>query len=101
MTTKKPVTVQNGTDEPMDMSKTEDNGVAAATEFNPSGAPDQIVPDVDPDHPAVDNDPRENTGADQNRIDFNDPTISGSKAVERNLKAQSGDKPAEAEKAKD
>lgn len=68
--------------------KTEDNGVAPATSVNPSGAPDQIVPDVDLDHPAVDNDPRANTTADQNRIDFNDPSISGQEAVERNLAAQ-------------
>ena len=68
--------------------KADDNGVAPATTVNPSGAPDQIVPDVDLDHPAVDNDPRANTTADQNRIDFNDPNISGQEAVERNLKAQ-------------
>jgi hypothetical protein len=39
-------------------------------------------------HPAVDNDPRANTTARQNRIDFNDPTIEGHEAVEQNLKAQ-------------
>jgi hypothetical protein len=68
--------------------KTPENGVAAATEIDPSGAPHQIVPDVDLDHPAVDADPRANTTAEQNRIDFNDPTIEGHEAVERNLKAQ-------------
>jgi len=40
------------------------------------------------DHPAVDNDPRAGTTVEQNRIDFNDPTLEGHEAVERNLKAQ-------------
>lgn len=62
--------------------------VAPATEFAPSGAAVQTVPDVDPSHPAVDDNPRENTTEEQNRIDFNDPTISGQEAVERNLKGQ-------------
>ncbi|WAJ29322.1 hypothetical protein [Antarcticirhabdus aurantiaca] len=65
-----------------------DNGAAPATEFDPSGAPDQVVADVDPSHPAVDNDPRAHTSADQNRIDMNDPTLPGAEAVERNLAAQ-------------
>lgn len=47
--------------------------IPAATTFSTSGAPVQIVPDVDPDHPAVDNNPRANTTADMNKIDFNDP----------------------------
>lgn len=54
-----------------------DNGVAAAETIDTSGAPQQIVPDVDLTHPAVDADPRANTTADQNRIDFNDPTKEG------------------------
>lgn len=62
-----------------------DNGVAPATEIDTAGAPQQIVPDVDMSHPAVDNDPRANTTADQNRIDFNDPTESGQETVERQL----------------
>jgi hypothetical protein len=70
-----------------DASKAGGSGVAAATKVDPSGAPVQVVPDVDLDHPAVDNDPRANTTAEQNRIDFNDPTISGREAVERNLAA--------------
>lgn len=65
--------------------------IAAAETFNPSGAPDQVVPDVDPSHPAVDNDPRAGTTANQNRIDFNDPTLSGAEAVERMLDGKSGD----------
>lgn len=60
--------------------------VAPATEFSTSGAPVQVVGDVDAKHPAVDANPRENTTVDQNRIDFNDPTISGSEAVAENLK---------------
>lgn len=63
----------------------------AATEFDTAGAPIQIVPDVDASHPAVDNDPRANTTVNQNKIDFNDPTISGAEATERNLQAQSRD----------
>lgn len=53
----------------------EESGVAVATEVNPA-------------HPAVANDPRANTTALQNRIDFNDPTISGAEAVERSLNDQ-------------
>jgi hypothetical protein len=62
--------------------------VAPATEFDPSGAPVQTVADVDPSHPAVDDNPRANTTEEQNRIDFNDPTISGQEAVEKSLKQQ-------------
>jgi hypothetical protein len=71
-------------------TKTEEKkaNVAPATEFAPSGAPIQTVSDVDPSHPAVDDNPRADTTEDQNRIDFNDPTLSGSEAVEKNLKEQ-------------
>tara|TARA_R110002072_G_scaffold38314_4_gene110907 strand:+ start:14981 stop:15199 length:219 start_codon:yes stop_codon:yes gene_type:complete len=62
--------------------------VEPATEIDTSGAPQQIVPDVDLDHPAVDNDPRAGTTADQNRIDFNDPSKDGAQAVAESLKAQ-------------
>lgn len=62
--------------------------IAPATTFSTSGAPVQIVPDVDPSHPAVDNDPRAGTTEHMNRIDFNDPTVSGTQAVEQNLKDQ-------------
>lgn len=62
--------------------------VTAATGFDPSGAPQQVVSDVDPAHPAVDDDPRAGTSVEQNKIDFNDPTISGSEAVKRNLDAK-------------
>ena len=67
------------------------NAVAPADTFEPSGAPDQVVPDVDPSHPAVDNDPRANTTAEKNRIDFNDPSLSGAEAVEKNLAEQAGE----------
>ena len=66
---------------------TKDNGVPAATGFDPSGAPQQTVPDVDLDHPAVDNNPRSNTTVDQNRIDFNDPTREGVDVVTERLAA--------------
>jgi len=64
--------------------------VAAANEFSPSGAPRQVT-DIDVDHPAVDANPREGTTTNQNKIDFNDPTLTGQEAVEKNLKAQSED----------
>ncbi|KKW93875.1 hypothetical protein [Sphingobium chungbukense] len=62
--------------------------VSPATEIDASGAPQQIVPDVDLEHPAVDNDPRAGTTVEQNKIDFNDPTLSGREAVEKNLAEQ-------------
>lgn len=67
------------------MAETEQNGAKPATESTPSGAPDQVVADVDMGHPAVDSDPRAGTTAEQNRIDFNDPTISGEEASRRAL----------------
>lgn len=69
-------------------TKTEAAEIAAASEFSPSGAPRQVT-EIDVAHPAVDNDPRSGTTVDQNRIDFNDPSIEGREAVERALKAQS------------
>jgi len=62
--------------------------IKPATEFEASGAPHQIVPDVDPSHPAVDNNPRDGTTVEQNKIDFNDPTITGAEAVAKNLEKQ-------------
>lgn len=59
-----------------------------ATAIDTSGAPQQIVPDVDLDHPAVDNDPRAGTTEVQNRIDFNDPVRPGHEVVEQSLKDQ-------------
>lgn len=65
--------------------------IAPATDFEASGA--VIEPGakkgVDLKHPAVDNNPREGTTKDMNRIDFNDPTISDQEAVEKNLGEQS------------
>lgn len=71
-------------------TKTEEKkaNIAPATSFAPSGAPVQTVPDVDPSHPAVDDNPRADTTEDQNRIDFNDPTLSGAEAVAKNLEKQ-------------
>lgn len=80
MTDKKPVTATDSGDQPAN--------IAPAKKIDTSGAPQQIVPDVDLSHPAVDNNPREGTTVDQNRIDFNDPTLNGAEAVEANLKAQ-------------
>lgn len=62
--------------------------IPAATSISTSGAPQQIVPDVDLSHPAVDNDPRAGTTVEQNKIDFNDPTLTGAEAVEKNLADQ-------------
>lgn len=66
----------------------QDAAIPAATSFAPSGAPEQTVPDVDAKHPAVDDNPRANTSTEQNRIDFNDPSVSGSEAVAKNLKGR-------------
>lgn len=62
--------------------------IAPATQVDPSGAPVQIVPDVDLTHPAVDANPRAGTTVAQNKIDFNDPTLSSSEAVAQMLNAQ-------------
>ncbi|WP_244476088.1 hypothetical protein [Rhizobium sp. Leaf306] len=62
--------------------------IAPATEVDPSGAPVQIVPDVDLSHPAIDADPRKGTTVAQNRIDFNDPTLTPGEAVANMLRAQ-------------
>lgn len=62
--------------------------VAPATAFSTSGAPVQVVPDVDVNSPAVDNDPRAGTTLNMNRIDFNDPHAPGHEVVERALKDQ-------------
>jgi len=61
--------------------------IAPATTFSPSGAPHQTA-GIDIEHPAVDNDPRKDTTLDQNRIDFNDPSLSEEEAVVENLKKQ-------------
>lgn len=62
--------------------------IAPADKVDTSGAPQQIVPDVDLEHPAVDNDPRAGTTVEQNQIDFNDPTLTGQQAVEKSLADQ-------------
>ncbi len=61
--------------------------IPPADTFDTSGAPQQIVGDVDPSHPAVDNDPRAGTTENMNRIDFNDPYKPGHEVVEDQLKA--------------
>ena len=65
--------------------------IAPATDVDTAGAPQQIVPDVDLTHPAVDNDPRAGTTVEQNKIDFNDPTKSGADAVAEALAKQAGE----------
>lgn len=80
----------------MDKNTRNANGAAPATEIDTSGAPQQIVDDVDMSHPAVDNDPRAGTTAEQNRIDFNDPTISGADAVAKSLGMKTEDEAAQA-----
>ncbi|MDE0878920.1 MAG: hypothetical protein OSB00_09725 [Sphingomonas bacterium] len=71
-------------------AKTTDRAIKPdpAETIDTSGAAQQIVGDVDMSHPAVDDNPRANTTDEQNRIDFNDPTKSGSDAVADNLAAQ-------------
>ncbi|HYI42677.1 MAG TPA: hypothetical protein VD768_03545 [Sphingomicrobium sp.] len=68
-----------------DLDRSGDANIAAATDFEASGAPEQTA-GIDVKHPAVDANPRANTTVDQNRIDFNDPTLTGSEAVADNLK---------------
>ena len=58
--------------------------VPPATKFEPSGAPLQTT-SFDVGHPAVDNDPRANTTAEQNRIDFNDPNKPAGEVVAEQL----------------
>lgn len=67
------------------MDTTDSNSPAPAETIDTSGAPQQIVDDVDMSHPAVDADPRAGTTEDMNRIDFNDPTLSGPDAVAKML----------------
>lgn len=59
--------------------------VKPADGFTPSGAPDQVVPEVDGGHPAVDANPRAGTTEGQNQIDFNDPTKPGHEVVAEQL----------------
>ena len=72
---------------PTSLDDTPAAGIPAATTFGTAGAPHQVT-DIDVSHPAVDNDPRAGTSVNQNRIDFNDPSLSSAEAVEQNLKAQ-------------
>jgi len=69
-------------------SESKPANIAPATDFEASGA--TIEPgakkSVDLKHPAVDDNPREHTTADMNRIDFNDPTKTPEEAVTDNLK---------------
>lgn len=74
----------------------EQANIAPATKFDPSGAQIQTGPEIDPEHPAVDSNPRQGTTVDQNRIDFNDPTKSGAEAVAENLREQGQDVKSEA-----
>jgi hypothetical protein len=81
-------TLENGTAAGDQAATEQAANIAPATEVDPSGAPVQIVPDVDLSHPAVDADPRKGTTVAQNRIDFNDPTLSSAEAVAQMLNAQ-------------
>lgn len=63
-------------------------GIAPAEAFSTSGAPVQIVPGVDPEHPAIDNNPRANTTVLQNAIDMNDPTLTGAEQAAQMLAKQ-------------
>lgn len=58
-----------------------------ATEVAASGAliEPTIVERIDTSHPAVDNEPRKGVSVESNQIDFNDPTLTLSEQVERNL----------------
>ena len=71
-----------------DLDTSADANIKPAKTVDTSGAPQQIVPDVDLKHPAVDDNPRAGTTETQNRVDYNDPTLSGAEAVTANLAAQ-------------
>lgn len=68
---------------------TEDN-IKPATEMAASGAfiEPEIVERIDVEHPAVDNHPRKGQPKIANQIDFNDPNLDSSEAVEKNLEDQ-------------
>lgn len=72
-----------------DLDTSSPANLARADEFDTAGAPQQIVPDVDLNHPAVDSDPRAGTTDHMNRIDFNDPVKPGQQVVEEALRASS------------
>lgn len=67
------------------MDTSDSNTPPPADKIDTSGAPQQIVGDVDMSNPAVDADPRADTTEDMNRIDFNDPYLSGPDAVAKML----------------
>lgn len=67
-----------------------ESGIAPASSFAPSGAPEQDMP-IDVTHPALDNDPRANTTAEMNQIDLNDPAKPAGVAVAEQLGMSSGD----------
>lgn len=62
--------------------------IAPATGIDPSGAPHQVVPDVDLGHPAVDANPRAKTTVDQNKIDWNAPSAPSADVVAKALTEQ-------------
>lgn len=72
------------------VTKTAGDKLTPATKTAASGA--TIEPEIAdksvPDHPAIDTNPRKDTPADSNRIDFNDPAKGSAEAVEENLAAQ-------------
>lgn len=61
--------------------------ISDAVAFLPSGAVLQSVHQVDRSHPAVDANPRANTTANMNRIDFNHPTKTGAELAADQLEA--------------
>lgn len=63
--------------------------IAPADSFEASGAPHQVT-DIDAGHPAVDADPRANTTAEQNRIDWNDPVRPAGDVVAEQLGMKPG-----------
>lgn len=85
-TTKVPLKPERGS---VDPALLKEDTLTAATDVAASGAliEPTIVDRIDTKHPAVDDEPRKGMPVIANRIDFNDPTITGAEAVERNLKA--------------
>ena len=80
------VAPQNRTDQ-QEAEKPANIDQASAEDIEASGAilEPQTVDGIDPNHPAVDANPRERTTAVQNQIDFNDPTKGDADAVREGL----------------
>jgi hypothetical protein len=90
MTKRKSGATVDTSDVPLATRQPDNLSPATTKDLEASGALQEptIKERIDTKHPAVDDEPRKGLPPESNRIDFNDPTISGAEAVEQNLKAQ-------------